>query len=594
MSDESTLVPPVASAPGLLALVVDDTPGTRYSVSRVLKNDGFRVIEAANGTDGLKLAKEELPDIAILDIHLPDMLGFEVCRRIKADPETASMPVLQISASYVTAKDRVNGLEGGADSYLTHPVEPPVLVATVRALLRLRDLNRNLRAVDERLETALKAAPIALMEFDTNLKLTWFHFPRSRRPASELVGYRFDETMTSASAKALVETQRLILNDGQPRRQTFISSVNNEDRIFDINMEPIRNSSGAITGLTATGVDITERELAKLEIERAKIAAEAANDAKSQFIANITHEIRTPLGVILGFSDLILDGGQTRDENINSVSVIRRTAVQLSKLVDDVLDLSKVEADKVSIEMIRFDIFELINDVISIMKLRADEKGVCLSATFEPILPRLVTSDPTRLRQIVMNMLGNALKFTERGHVKLFVGVEDRVIEGKPLTLVFQVSDTGIGVTPEQAAHLFQPFSQGDASMNRRFGGTGLGLTLSRRLAQTLGGTLVLTESVPGKGSVFTATIVDPAHLGLNQAQPAAVAGPASTTSARSEALKGLRILLVEDAPDNQVMIDRFLSFAGASVSIASNGQEGVERACRRIRSRFHGHSDAD
>ncbi|RYZ71919.1 MAG: response regulator, partial [Proteobacteria bacterium] len=562
-----------------LILVVDDTPGTRYSVARVLKNDGFEVIEAGTGTDGLRLATERLPDLAILDIHLPDMTGFEVCRRIKSEPTTAAIPVLQISASFVTAKDKVNGLEGGADNYLTHPVEPQVLVATVRALLRLRDLNRNLQKIDERLQIALQVAPIGLMEFDTDLKLKWIHFPRSRKPVSEMIGKRIDEIIPSASSESLVAAQKEVLLSGESRRELLVSSIDGETRSYDFTLNVLKNALGAKTGLSGTIIDVTERELAKTEIERAKNAAEAANNAKSQFIANISHEIRTPLGVIMGFSDLVLDGGQTRDENMASVGVIRRNAIQLSKLVDEVLDLAKIEADRVNVEMIRFDLIELVEDVVSLMSLRANEKSVDLVVKFEPILPRMITSDPTRLRQILINMIGNAVKFTERGQVKVFVGVQGRVIENQPLTVSIEVTDTGIGITEDQAAHLFNAFSQGDASMNRRFGGTGLGLMLSRKLAEALGGGLELTSSVQGQGATFTATVVDPKFEGGLRSADQLPKLEKVVGTGKSEQLNGIKVLLVEDAPDNQVMIKRFLSFAGGEVDIANDGEAGVAAA---------------
>lgn len=567
-----------------LILVVDDTEGTRYSVARVLKNDGFRVIEAATGTDGLRLAFEQLPDLSILDIHLPDMLGFEVCRRLKAAPRTAIMPVLQISASYVTAKDRVTGLEGGADSYLTHPVEPQVLIATVRALLRLRDLNRKMALTDERLELALKAAPITLFELDLDLRNRWAHFPNSETIQTGLIGRRIDEIFPTDESRALLKLQQDAIATGEPRRAIYKNTLDGIERFYDIRLEPMKDPSGQVRGLIGVGVDVTERERSKLEIEHARDAAESANQAKSQFIANISHEIRTPLGVIMGFSDLILDSGPNHDENLKSVGIIKRNAVQLSKLIDEVLDLSKVEADHMEIEAIRFDLVDVVEDVISLLSLSAREKGIKLSAQYRGQIPATIKTDPSRLRQILINMVGNAVKFTQHGHVKLTVASNEVPVVGQPLTLHFEVEDTGIGMSAEHEAKLFTAFSQADASMTRRFGGTGLGLMLSKKLAQALGGDLVLLKSAMGEGSTFRATVTDPGFQGsLRSIGPdgrATVLAPVTKPQATIErVLEGATVLLVEDSPDNQLMIQRFLSQAGAEVELASNGTEGIVAA---------------
>ena len=512
------MIEALAKTAPMLILIVDDTEATRYSVARVLKNDGFKIIEASTGAEGLKLANEHLPDLTILDIHLPDIMGFEVCRRLKAAARTAAMPVLQISASYVSAKDRVTGLEGGADTYLTHPVEPQVLIATVRALLRMRDLNRKVTVNDDRLSMALRAAPITLFELDRDLRYKWVHGNREHLSRRDVIGRRMDEIYESPDVAALLLEQKRVIQTGEPSRAIFRVSVEGAERIFDIRMEPAfadGSESGEITGLICAGVDVTEREIAKAETERARDAAESANRTKSQFIANVSHEIRTPLGVIMGFSDLIMDSAaDSREENMRSVAVIKRNAVQLLKLIDEVLDLSKVEADRMEIELLRFDLVDVLDDVTSLLALRARESGVTLSTSFVGEVPAFLKSDPTRLRQVLINLLGNALKFTERGQVKLVVSTAAELSEGAPVTVHFDVEDSGIGISKEQASKLFSAFSQADASTSRRFGGTGLGLMLSRKLAEAMGGSLKLLRSEPGQGSTFRFTLTDPNFRG--------------------------------------------------------------------------------
>ena len=217
------------------------------------------------------------------------------------------------------------------------------------------------------------------------------------------------------------------------------------------------------------------------QLIQASAAAESANRAKSSFLANMSHEIRTPMTGILGYSDLILEPGQSVSERHDALQVIRRNARHLLDLINDILDISKIEAGKMSVECIPTDLLKAVGDVISIMRPRTIESGLDFRLEFAGAMPRSVRTDPLRLKQILMNLLNNALKFTERGTITLCVRCE--VLEGDS-RLGFDISDTGMGMTGEQIGRLFQPFMQADSSTTRRFGGSGLGLTISQRLAR--------------------------------------------------------------------------------------------------------------
>ncbi len=309
-------------------------------------------------------------------------------------------------------------------------------------------------------------------------------------------------------------------------------------------------------------------------LERSKNEAERANGAKSQFLANMSHEIRTPIGAMLGFLELMKDPANSPETNLGYMGVVERNSQQLLRLIDDILDLSKVEAGKMIIEHIPFSLVDLLGDLASLMSYKTAEKGVDFRLEVQGEIPDRISTDPVRLRQVLSNVLGNAVKFTERGEVRLVACQEGP-------DLFFTITDTGLGISPEQKEKLFRPFSQADTSTTRRFGGTGLGLVLSRRLAQALGGDLWLEESRPGQGSTFKVRTrpsrVEGARLVGDEAlRPGA---PVQVTDAPAQILRGMKVLLVEDSPDNQILINTYLKQAGAIPQCASNGQEGVDMA---------------
>jgi signal transduction histidine kinase/CheY-like chemotaxis protein/HPt (histidine-containing phosphotransfer) domain-containing protein len=320
-------------------------------------------------------------------------------------------------------------------------------------------------------------------------------------------------------------------------------------------------------------------ELANETIGKAKEAAEAASVAKSQFLANMSHEIRTPLTAILGFAENLLDSAMTDQERRASVKTILRNGEHLLEIINGILDLSKIEAGKLEVELLRVSPVQLAADVVSIMRVRADAKRLPLLLKFEGVVPETILSDPTRLRQILLNLIGNAIKFTNAGRVELAVALADGD-SGRP-QMRFKITDTGIGMTPDQCAKLFQSFTQADGSTTRRFGGTGLGLAISRPLARMLGGDVTVT-SVPGLGSMFT-VVVDTGPLDsirlLENPSEALGAEPEFAVTDLSSVRLPARILLAEDSPDNQVLISTFLRKVGAEVEVAENGREAVALA---------------
>jgi two-component system, sensor histidine kinase len=323
-------------------------------------------------------------------------------------------------------------------------------------------------------------------------------------------------------------------------------------------------------------LEITERQRTEDELIRAVAAAESANKVKSQFLANMSHEIRTPMNAILGFTDLLIRGADSDEaERTEFLRTIHHSGQHLLALINDILDLSKIEADRLEVERIEANPHQQIADVISVMRVKAREKGLSLEYNWSGAVPARIQTDPARFRQMLINLVGNAIKFTESGGVRITA----RITEARLLEI--DVEDTGIGIAPDKVDRIFDPFSQADASVTRRFGGTGLGLTICRRLAQALGGNIEVHSQV-GVGSRFRLTL-NPGPLSGESLTPLPpltdlVPSPAASQQ-QAIALPKANVLLVEDGETNRRLIHLILSRHGVNVVDAVDGQQGIQKA---------------
>lgn len=322
--------------------------------------------------------------------------------------------------------------------------------------------------------------------------------------------------------------------------------------------------------VAVTFQDVSALARSEDDLRRAKLQAELANQAKGHFLANMSHEIRTPLGAIIGFSDLLVRKAKTDQDRQRFAAVIKRNGHSLMQIIDDILDLSKIEAGKLRFERIDVNLRALIADVMDLFVVRANDRGITLTSNIDEDVPAQVQVDPTRLRQILFNVIGNAIKFTEQGGVSLTVRVLNR-----GATLEFDVTDSGIGISQEQRACLFQAFSQADTSTTRRFGGTGLGLLLTRRLTEAMDGDFLLTRSEPGQGSTFAVRL--PLLISATER-----AIPTAKSESHPRGLSGRRVLLIEDNEDNRLFLEQVLRGEGADVESACNGAVGVNLAKER------------
>jgi len=361
------------------------------------------------------------------------------------------------------------------------------------------------------------------------------------------------ESMIEQSGRKVIAYSPLVVNDES------IGMLG-----FSYNKKPRRKIDRTFI-LTIIGFCAQALERVRL-MEREQLArqqAEAANVAKTAFLANVSHEIRTPIGVIQGFVDLLLDSSLTTVQR-HWASVIRRNTQQLTGIIGEVLDISKIEAEKIEIDSVEFSLSEILEDVRTTAAFKAQEKNIDLIWDCDRV-PDWVRSDPTRLRQVMLNLIGNAIKFTVQGWVSVKVCYEG------DQSLRVTVRDSGVGIPIETQQSIFEPFTQADSSTRRRFGGTGLGLTIAKRLARAMDGDVVLFESELGKGSCFKF------HIHLEEVVAPDVC--AMPQPSRDYELQGMKVLLVEDSPDNQDLICNLLVREGALVDVADSGLTGVEKA---------------
>lgn len=358
----------------------------------------------------------------------------------------------------------------------------------------------------------------------------------------------------------------------------YLADHDGKSRSFMVNCTPIPGTDGKNRGVLASFEDVTQLEETQQELSRSKEAADAANRAKSEFLARMSHEIRTPMNAILGFTDVLRRGFENdAEERQEYLDTIHASGQHLLNLINDILDLSKVESGRLEVERIACSPLQLIHEAVSVLRGQAENKGISLTYDAPDGLPETVSTDPVRFRQLLTNLIGNAIKFTEKGGVRVVAHVDTK--KAKPVLKV-DVIDSGIGIPQETLDRIFDPFVQADTSVTRRFGGTGLGLAISRRFAEALGGQLSVSSEY-GKGSVFTFTI-DPGplegipliHVVDLKAGQAKVAHGGNVHGR----LPSARILVVDDGESNRKLINLVLTRAGATIQTARNGKEAVEK----------------
>ena len=452
------------------------------------------------------------------------------------------------------------GVDGLPEQYIAIRTD-----ITVRKTMEAR-LAEQLRFV----EVLLEATPIAIY-----LKDPQGRYQRFNKAFEELFGIQrsawigktvFDLVQGEAAQRMDEKDRALYAHGGiQTYEAAFRNHLSGELHEGLYWKAPLTDSRGVVTGLVGTILDITEKNRIEQELRDAKRNAEAASQAKSDFLANMSHEIRTPMNGVIGMTDLALELGESPVQR-EYLRIVKNSAQSLMVILNDVLDFSKIEAGKLNIETVRFALPQTVEETLQTLRSRAVQKGLKLESSLQPELPDAVLGDPVRLRQVLTNLCDNAIKFTAQGGVTISVGCAP-LSQGHELHFV--VRDTGIGIARDKQAHVFEAFTQADTSTTRRFGGTGLGLTICARLVQLMGGRIWL-DSVEGQGSSFHFTLQVQSALSLPDS--AALPQPPAPSVERS-----LLVLLVEDHPINQVLATTLLKKWGHTVVLAHNGQQAVD-----------------
>lgn len=450
-------------------------------------------------------------------------------------------------------------------------------VWSFRDVTNLKLVEKNLKQSRDYYLSIINSVNDYIMVVDSNCRVNYVNQTVTAQYSKDVIGSTWlewvDPEFTELARRTILE----INATGKSKTIELRAPDPQKKKIwFQVKFSPIPSSAEGEISLIAT--DITDQRNAELRLNEARLAAESANQAKSAFLANMSHEIRPPLGAVMGFAELIANDEINENEKKNYAAAIKRNGELLSNIISDILDLSKIEVGKLKMDRQEVSLVEILSDLETLLLFKAEEKAIDFSFKFSGLLPRVITTDSLRVRQILLNVIGNSIKFTEYGSVVVEVKIQSS--EQSSLQLAFIVTDTGIGISKEQEKELFHAFSQADVSILSKYGGTGLGLILSRRLAQMLGGDVVLTQSLPGKGSTFTIKI-DPGPVGpLAALDYEKEKGSLNTelASAPTARLDDVKVLVVDDSEDNQLLISKVLKIAGAEIDTAENGETALAK----------------
>jgi PAS domain S-box-containing protein len=616
MSEETTRVPPNS------ILIVDDSTANLQLLMSILTDRGYIVHPASGGKLALRFLRTTLPDLIMLDIKMPGMDGLEVCRLLKADDRTSSIPIIFISV-LEGERDKVQAFQAGGVDYIAKPFHPEEVLARVENHLRLRELTERLeQKISERtkeltvtnqrlheeitermrveealrksealLNTTQRLSKVGGWEFDVKTnKFFWTEelYTIHEIPNDSAIDH-IKESLNCYEEKdrpVILAAFKNAYERGEPYDLEFpFTTKNGKSLWIRTTALPVYEQSEVVR-VVGNLMDITDRKRIEeamgrykddleqevqqrtAELIQAKQRADKANQDKSVFLTNMSHELRTPLNAILGFSSLMQSDTMMPEGQKHSLEIINHSGEHLLHLLDDILDMAKIEAGQIQLDSLALDLETVVRSVVDMIRIRAEEKGLELQIDRTPQCPRYIVGDEARLRQILINLMGNAIKYTQQGEVVLRLSRQNN----KAAHLLIEVADTGIGISPQEQRNIFEPFVQ----LVRRSGGkgAGLGLTITRQLVRMMGGNISL-ESTLGKGSLFRVELpfIEAQQSDISNKEPE----KASTVIGLAPNQPSYRILIVEDQYENQLLLARLMESVGFQVKIAENGVRGVQ-----------------
>ncbi len=597
-------------------LIVDDNKNNLFTLRSLLQNHvDAVVVEANSGNEALQLTLNHSIDLILLDVQMPVMDGFETAQLLRSWKKTQHIPIVFLTAAYKSEEFKQKGFEAGAADYLTKPIDTPQLISRIKIYLRFIQQERahhaELNASNQRLQKEIeerKQAEKALARLSRQHQLILNSIGsgiceidlqgniRFVNPvACELLGYA-EPDLLKQNFHQLIQMYKA---DGCPypqiespiyQAQQQLKTCHIENEVFwrsngdcfpvDYIAAPLVEEENSSNGTVISFYDISLRKQAEEAQQKAKEAAEQANLSKSQFLANMSHELRTPLNAIIGYSEILLEEAKDEAlvagknplevEHVLDLKSVHDAGVHLLGLINSVLDLSKIEAGKMDVYCEVFYVPDLLIEIEQSTRPLVQKKHNSFSLQCPPEIKTMRT-DLTKIRQILLNLISNACKFTENGHITL--AIESFYDEAQKPWLIFHVSDTGIGMTEQQQTRLFDAFTQADASTTRKYGGTGLGLTISKSFAHLLGGQIFI-QSQPGQGATFSVYL--PNTMNEENEFPALLPTPA-VAMARGDSKPVL--LLIDDDPMMHNLLQKHIDNTNYRLLHTYSGEEGLQLA---------------
>ncbi|MGM9485664.1 response regulator [Roseateles sp. NT4] len=541
-------------------LVVNDDPIGRYTTVRQLQSAGFPVLEASTGMEALALADESLSAV-VLDIHLPDIDGLEVCRRLRRQPTTFKLPVIHLTAAYLTDEDKVRGLDSGADAYLTHPVEPAVIISTIQALVRTREAEDAMRHSEAKFRAAFERAPsgIGLVDVADGRLLDLNPAMQALLGGGQVAGRTLLDFVAPAEVPTAQAFMRALATQGA---HAEFSVVQADGRLVPVEWAAANYTEPGIAMLVATDISqrllVAEQRQELLERERsARGTAERHNRLKDDLIAVLSHELRTPLNVIMNWAH-VLQKGAKPDMLERGLAAIERNAVIQARLIADILDMSRLNLGKLPLNLEWVEVGSIIASAVAAVQplLQRSHHQLRLDLEQEELKIRI---DDARMQQVLWNLIGNAIKFSpSQSEITLRL----RAVDGGA---AITVADQGQGIAADFLPFVFDRFAQSDAASNRQHGGLGLGLAIVKNLVEAHGGHVSVASAGEGQGAEFSIWLP-----GGQEGAASATAGPISSFGALGDSpsapLLGLRVLVVEDDLEAGAMLSMILGEQGMQV----------------------------